>query len=1015
MKARFCGRPNDIEPLGQEGQLLGDGRDRPVRSVQRDSLRRASRPTSSAAADKVNAGDPTRVVELWNLVFIQFNRGDDGRALAAASAQHVDTGMGLERRHPRAPARHRSNYDTDLWSVDLPTRSRIAHRRASVPAAGTERSRWTIAYRVIADHVRCLTVAITDGAIPSNEGRGYVLRRILRRAVRHAHQTLGVEGPLLCDLVPAVVDSLGGAFPELTRNPEHAAQIIRDEEESFLKTLDRGIALFDQAAARAGDGQGISAEDAFQLHDTFGFPIDLTRVMAEERSLSVDENGYERLMEGARERSRRGGDTQRAIGLPADALAQLKFRSVTASDDIDKYHGRPVTATVRAIWNGRDFDDNVDTTERGREYGIVTDRTNFYAEQGGQVGDTGKLRDNDADHSEFTIADTRAFGGYVLHVGEIVRGNIRVGESVQLAIDRERREQIKANHTATHLLNLALRQVLGSDVQQKGSLVAPDRLRFDFSFTHAMSLDQIAEVERIVNEHIAESMPVHASLVPLEKAQEINGVRAVFGERYPDPVRVVSVGVGVDRLLSDPGSAEWMGYTVEFCGGTHLETTDGARRLVIVHEQVAVVEPADDRRAQRTEGVGALGAHPLQIAPLPASLRDVVAGGDPEDMLGGLFDGYAAGRPADDDDQLALVVDVLGVRWDDDIGVRTDDRGRELGEQARVLGDAAVADVTAVVRPIAMTLEGSHGANNVASAAGTTVPARCTDANGGPSSWRMVSPPRCRTTWSPRGNSGRTCRFAVSLVVVDGVCERDLRRQGGLRCDRSPRIDCVRGLRLAGRVAGLPGFLGFRGRGCRGGFGGLGLCGGSAGSSGATGSLGRSGTAGSAARVARRVRWAGAVRRVRSAREAWWVRRWGGVVGSAGSSGAAGSLGRSGTAGSIGSRGVVGSTGWSGVVGSAGSSGAAGSLGRSGTVGPAGWNGVVGSAAGMVSRVRRARAAWRAQEAGQAGQGGRLIAPCHGIVRCRLVRHLRGRPSEPAPRESSQVFEKAPGSPWSLP
>ncbi len=567
----------------------------------------------------VNAGDP-RVIEIWNLVFIQFNRapgsgGQPGK-LTPLPAKHVDTGMGFER-ILRVLQGKQSNYDTDLWS---PIFAAIEKRTGANPYRGSLEDHADIAYRVIADHMRCLTMAITDGAIPSNEGRGYVLRRILRRAVRHGHQTLGVKGAWLHELVPTVVESLGEAFPELKKNPKRVAQVIREEEEAFLKTLDRGLELF-QAACGFAKGQ-IRAEDAFKLHDTYGFPIDLTRVMAEERGMTVDVEGFERLMEEARERSRAGGadDGEHAIALPPDAIARLHHMNVQPTDDSAKYAQKPITAQVEAIWNGSDFDNEASI---GKRVAVILNRTNHYAESGGQIGDRGdiyeegdpgmgpvRIRGIGGEEgnvgSRFNIDDTRAVGGYVLHIGSLAEGELTVGDRVVIRVDRQHREPTQMNHTATHLLNFALREVLGEGVQQKGSLVAPDRLRFDFSHGQAMSTHELAEVQRIVNQQIEDALEVDAQIAPLATAKRIRGVRAVFGEKYPDPVRVVAIGAKVSDLIANPENDEWMKYSIEFCGGTHLARSDEAQRFVILSESALA---AGVRRVVAVTGVAAQAAN----------------------------------------------------------------------------------------------------------------------------------------------------------------------------------------------------------------------------------------------------------------------------------------------------------------------------------------------------------------------------------------------------------------------
>ena len=555
-----------------------------------------------SGAGLVNLDDP-RVIELWNLVFIQYSRHRD-RGLSPLPAKHVDTGMGLERL-VRVLQHKDSNYDIDLFT---PIFAAIETHTGAHPYRGTLADPVDEAYRVIADHIRCLTTAITDGALPGNEGRGYVLRRILRRAVRHAHQTLKTRGPWLHELVPTVVATLGDAFPELTEHPHRVAAVIRDEEESFLRTLDRGIALFDKAVTASGGTGSVQAADAFKLHDTYGFPIDLTRVMAQERGLAVDEAGFETLMEAARQRSRRTADDDDAITLPPEAIARLKHLGIEPTDDGAADDARPITAELRAIYNGHDFDE---VAHVGTRLALILNRTNHYAQGGGQVGDHGDVFESSEAQGEghldahFDIEDTRSFGGYVLHIGHVTEHKLVVGAPVTVTVDRHRREPTRANHTATHLLNFALRYVLGPEEDQRGSLVAPDRLRFDFACTHAMSDEQIDDIERLVNERIDAALPVDAAVVPLETARRITGVRAIFGEKYPDPVRVVAIGAALDDVLADPGNERWKALSIELCGGTHLPDTSAANCCVIVHEQALA---AGVRRITAVTGAAALAA-----------------------------------------------------------------------------------------------------------------------------------------------------------------------------------------------------------------------------------------------------------------------------------------------------------------------------------------------------------------------------------------------------------------------
>jgi alanyl-tRNA synthetase len=610
------------------------------------------------AASLVNTGDPD-VLEIWNHVFIQFNR-EEGGVLRPLPAKHVDTGMGLERL-VSILQNVRSNYDTDVFAPIFAAIERLTGARPYMGRVGqADAGNIDTAYRVIADHIRTLTFAISDGAVPSNLGRGYVLRRILRRAVRYGRQMLGARTGFFSQLVPVVVQHMGEAFPELRKDPLRVERIIRDEEDSFGKTLDRGIKLFDEAAGRAasarrsaGDGRKdfavISADDAFKLHDTYGFPIDLTILMAEERGLKVDVAGYDALMGAAKEKARAGGGTKFVatsgrIELYADAIARLAHMGVRPTHDLDKFHGRDIRATVKAIFNGLNFDEHTDSAASVDLVGVILDRTSFYAEMGGQETDHGRLvvtresRSGPADHhtgGEFRVESVQVFGGYVVHIGRIARGEIRVGDDVVAEIDKPRRRAIMANHTATHLLNLSLREALGDGADQKGSLVAEDRLRFDFSHGKPVSPEELARVERSVRDRIAQNLAVQAETAPLYLAKNINGLRAVFGEKYPDPVRVVAIGVPVRDLLDNPASERWGGFSIEFCGGTHVSTTreigefaltteeavaKGVRRIVALTgvPARAAIEAADRlasrlKAAERLPGEG-LSSEATQLA-----------------------------------------------------------------------------------------------------------------------------------------------------------------------------------------------------------------------------------------------------------------------------------------------------------------------------------------------------------------------------------------------------------------
>ncbi|HVT79321.1 MAG TPA: alanine--tRNA ligase-related protein, partial [Phycisphaerae bacterium] len=414
-------------------------------------------------------------------------------------------------------------------------------------------------------------------------------------------QQLTLNDPFLHKLVPVVVQTMSDIFPELKKNPQHVADIIKDEEISFGKTLDRGIALFEDAAERAptihfsSQSRGpsevriITGEDAFKLYDTYGFPVDLTRIMAEERGMRVDMEGYEREMEKARviAQGAQKGAGNAVYDLPPNILAELENLRVHATDDSLKYKHGPARATIAAIWNGIRLDENADASDArpGEQIAVILDKTNFYAEMGGQVGDGGELRSNRGD--TFVVETARVVGHYVLHIGHVKRGKLTVGDAVTASVmgGRGGRDSTEKNHTSTHLANWALREILGEHVQQKGSLVDPEKLRFDFLHQKSMADDEIARVETMVNGCIEQKLPVYAEVAPQELALKIHGLRAVFGEKYPPMVRVVSIGVPVADLLKNPANPEWQKYSIEFCGGTHLASADVAERFVVTSEE----------------------------------------------------------------------------------------------------------------------------------------------------------------------------------------------------------------------------------------------------------------------------------------------------------------------------------------------------------------------------------------------------------------------------------------------
>jgi len=497
--------------------------------------------------EDVNAG-LAEVMELWNLVFIQYNRRGDG-TLEPLPRCHVDTGMGFERVCAVMQGKT-SNYDTDVFSPVIGEIARLSGR----PYEGED----AVAMRVIADHVRMLSFTIADGVQPSNEGRGYVLRRILRRAVRFG-RNLGFTGPFLGHLLPVLQQQMGEVFPEIVQRENVILRTLKAEEESFSQTLDRGLALFDQVVTRLkGEGQAsFPGDEAFKLYDTFGFPPDLTRMMAAECGLTMDEAGFETCMQAQRARARGARDTgdHQALMEQVASLVQQGIRSEFTGYETLEGDARIVAILVDGV--------TVDRAGEGADAAIVLDRTPFYGESGGQQGDRGVL---ESVHGVCEVRDTRKPAeGVVLHLGRVARGTLSRGDAVTARVSAGRRSDLARHHTATHLLNAALREELGEDIQQAGSMVAPDRLRFDFNHFEAVTGEQLARIERRVNERILDDLRVTTEEMDYRDIPG-SGVVAVFDEKYGDRVRVVSTG----------------GYSRELCGGTHVERSSqiGAFRIL---------------------------------------------------------------------------------------------------------------------------------------------------------------------------------------------------------------------------------------------------------------------------------------------------------------------------------------------------------------------------------------------------------------------------------------------------
>jgi alanyl-tRNA synthetase len=508
---------------------------------------------------QVNGGC-ARYIELWNLVFIQYNRQPGGKLLPL-SAKHVDTGAGLER-VVAVLQKKSSNYDTDLF---MPIINRTVEMSGHEYTARLG-NKTDNAFRVIADHVRALTFAITDGATPSNEGRGYVIRRILRRASRFGRE-LGMHEPFIYKLVPVVVDCLSNAFSEIAERADYVSTVIEAEEASFGRTLDRGIEIFGAAAKRAQKSEDkiISGEDAFQLYDTYGFPLDLTELMATERNLKVDTARFDKLMEIQKQRARAARKT-----LLTSALTGVEL---PVTNDALKYETDVCESTVLGWITPDGFQQEGSFENTQKSIGLVLDKTCFYAEAGGQVGDAGLILGLGW---KFVVENTEKVADCVIHQGRLSGGVLLVGDEAEATVDKNR-TITKKNHTATHLLQWALQQVLGKSVAQQGSFVGPDYLRFDFTYPKAPAAEELKRVEELVREKIAADLPITWKVMLREQAQQL-GAMALFGEKYGDEVRVVAIGAEDEDKISDA-------FSREFCGGTHVDRLGSIGGFKIIKEE----------------------------------------------------------------------------------------------------------------------------------------------------------------------------------------------------------------------------------------------------------------------------------------------------------------------------------------------------------------------------------------------------------------------------------------------
>jgi alanyl-tRNA synthetase len=610
----------------------------------------------------VNAGC-ARFIELWNLVFIQFNRDEVG-TLTPLPSKHVDTGLGLERAVAVLQGK-KSNYETDLF---MPLIDRIGE----LTGHSREEHELLPSFRVISDHIRALTFAVTDGAIPSNDGRGYVLRRILRRASRYG-RNLGMHEPFIYRLVSTVSDIMGEAYPEISERAQHTTLVIKAEEERFNEVLDRGIDLFEEMASdlmRRGE-KVVPGDEAFRLYDTYGFPLDLTELMAREKQLQVDREGFEKHLEAQRKRARKAGKFA--------AAEEGEWQDVTAGGDSEfvGYEETEIPADVRKF------------QRQGKRISMLLDRSPFYGEAGGQVGDKGEII---GDGFKVRVEDTQRQGDRIVHIGTLVEGEEVSKPRIQARVDHAKRLSTARNHTATHLLHKSLREVLGGHVNQAGSLVAPDRLRFDFTHFEAPTTEQMDEIERMVNRFVREDHPVHKEVMPLKEAKK-RGAVALFGEKYGEQVRVVSID----------------DVSMELCGGTHLDRTGQIGYFRIVSEEsvaagVRRIEAITGEAADKTlreekqlvrQVESLLQAQMEEVIPRLSALIEEKKALDRK-----IRKAKTASAAAGLDNLLSQVREVRGVRW---VASRVEVSGIE---ELRALGDRLRSGLKSGVGVLGTVMDG---------------------------------------------------------------------------------------------------------------------------------------------------------------------------------------------------------------------------------------------------------------------------------------------------------------------
>ncbi len=540
--------------------------------------------------------DGDRFIEIWNIVFMQNEQFEDG-SMRALDMQSIDTGMGLERIGALLQGSH-DNYDTDLFKSLI---------EASADATGVDPyGAQNVHHRVIADHLRSTSFLMADGVMPSNDGRGYVLRRIMRRAMRHAH-LLGAKDPVMHRLVPALVQQMGAAYPELGRAQALIEETLKLEETRFKATLDRGLKLLDDELGALPEGASLPGQAAFKLYDTYGFPLDLTQDALREKGRDVDVPGFDAAMAEQKAKARAAWS---GSGGAADATVWFDIADAHGTTDFLGYDTEKAEGQIVAmVQDGA----TVTEAEQGAKVQIALNQTPFYAESGGQVGDTGTIR---TEQGIATVTDTKKTAGVYIHIAEVTEGTLTSGEPAVLEVSHDRRSAIRANHSATHLLHEALREALGDHVAQRGSLNAEDRLRFDFSHTKALTLEELKQVERDVNRFIRRNSKVETRIMTPDDARDI-GAQALFGEKYGDEVRVVSMGQAATGKGTDGQT-----YSIELCGGTHVTRTGDIGVFVALGDSAS---SAGVRRIEALTGAEAFAYLSAQDHALAATALELKA------------------------------------------------------------------------------------------------------------------------------------------------------------------------------------------------------------------------------------------------------------------------------------------------------------------------------------------------------------------------------------------------------